>query len=557
LTSCVLFLSSNAFAAGQSWYENEYYVTFRQSTSRSTLSTHATSDTGTVIHWDSSSIGLRSTSSERRIVPYDATQNACAEIMKSMPDVATCDPEKVIKAFLTPNDARYSELHGLNNPTQLVDIDAPEAWDISTGSAEVVVAVLDTGMDIDHPDLVDNLWTNTGEVPNNGVDDDGNGYIDDVNGWDFVNDDNDPSDDNGHGTHLSGTIGARGNNSGGVVGVNWIVKILPLKFLGAEGNGSLSGAVAGLNYARALKARGVNIVVVNCSFGSSDSSTSESNAIQGLRDAGVFIAAAAGNESENNDNVPSYPASYNLSNVISVAAVNRQGSLASFSNFGSSVDIGAPGVDILSTYPDNTYEVLDGTSMAAPHVAGALALLETVAPNLTLAEARSRLLSTARVLPGLNGVVASGRYLNVLNLLTGTEGGGGSDGGGGDGGGSGGLTITASGAANKVSNKTTGKVFMTVSGTTSESSFLIGLKVGRKFCDDVIEVDADSDGTVVLRGTLPASPKNQKATVTIYDSNVNALSNSSVTQTKSKRGARSLSASAICDRFYNSLRRLD
>lgn len=282
-------------------------------------------------------------------------------------------PDYMLQIATTPNDPRYGELYGLEN------IDAPVAWDYGTTSSSVVVAVIDTGVDYNHPDLVDNIWGNADEIPGNGIDDDGNGFVDDLRGWDFANNDNNPFDDNGHGTHVAGTIGATGNNGVGITGVTWDVQIMPLKFLASNGSGFLSDAVEAVQYATANGAD-----IINASFGGGGFNSMMQSAIRSFQEAGGIFVAAAGNESNNNDVTPSYPANYNLPSVVSVAASTATDTMASFSNFGTrTVDIAAPGSNILSTLPGNRYGRLSGTSMAAPHVAGAMALLWGQNPSLT------------------------------------------------------------------------------------------------------------------------------------------------------------------------------
>jgi hypothetical protein len=341
----------------------------------------------------------------------------------SAPGIVSVEPDFVLAPTLVSNDPSFSQLWGLSNSGQSggvadADIDAPEAWRVTTGSRSVVIAVIDSGVDVNHPDLAANIWRNPGEIPGNGVDDDGNGFVDDVNGWDFVSWDNTPQDGNGHGTHVAGTIGAVGNNGRGVVGVNWEVSILPLRFLDDSGSGSTSAAIAAINYATALRTAGVNIVASNNSWGGGGYSSSLRTAIARHNDAGIMFIAAAGNESTNNDSVPSYPANYDLPNVISVAALDRSDRLASFSNYGrTSVDLGAPGVSIYSTTPGNGYSTYSGTSMAAPHVAGVVGLLAAANPQATVAEIRAAILDTVVPVTALAGRTVTGGRLNAAAAL--------------------------------------------------------------------------------------------------------------------------------------------
>jgi subtilisin-like proprotein convertase family protein len=279
-----------------------------------------------------------------------------------------------------PNDPSFGSLWGLsNNGSQggllNADINIEPAWALGTATS-IVTAVIDTGVDYTHPDLASNIWTNTDEVAGNGIDDDGNGFVDDVRGWDFVNNDSDPMDDNGHGTHVAGTIGAVGNNGIGVTGVAWTASIMPLKFLDQSGSGSLSDAIKAIQYARVNGAK-----IINASWGGGGLSSALQSAITQFITSGGLFVAAAGNEATNNDVTPSYPANYQ--GVISVGASTRTDTRASFSNYGTSVDVFAPGQSILSTLPGNRYGSLSGTSMATPQVAGALALLWGQNPTLS------------------------------------------------------------------------------------------------------------------------------------------------------------------------------
>ena len=336
------------------------------------------------------------------------------------PEVAYVEPDFVITSTAVPNDPSFGQLWGLNNVGQSggvadADIDATEAWDVTTGSRNVVVAVIDTGLDHTHPDLAANVWRNPGEIPGDRIDNDGNGYVDDVRGWDFANSDADPFDDEGHGTHVAGTIGAVGNNGIGVAGVNWQVSMMPLKFLDATGSGSTSSAIAAINYAtRMRRDYGVNVVATNNSWGGGGFSTALRDAIDAGGRAGILCVAAAGNDGSNNDTTAHYPSGYAGTSVIAVAATDRSNRLASFSNYGAStVDIAAPGSAIYSTLPGNAYASYSGTSMATPHVSGAIALLAASRPTATAAEIRSALLNSATPLTALAGKVASGGLLNV------------------------------------------------------------------------------------------------------------------------------------------------
>ncbi len=285
------------------------------------------------------------------------TTQELINILRKDPNVELVSPNYIYRAFAVPNDPRFGDLWGLNNTGQTggtpdADIDAPEAWNTTTGSSSVVIAVIDTGVDYTHEDLAANMWVNPGENCTNGIDDDGNGYVDDCYGIDTANNDSDPMDDNGHGTHVAGTIAAVGNNGVGVTGVNWSAKIMALKFLAADGSGSTAGAIECIEYAVNMKIKGVNVVAINASWGGPNFDPLLRDAIAAAGDAGILFVAAAGNEGNDNDSTPSYPASYDLPNIISVAATDHNDQLATFSNYGAtSVDLAAPGVDILSTVP--------------------------------------------------------------------------------------------------------------------------------------------------------------------------------------------------------------
>jgi len=324
----------------------------------------------------------------------------------------------------TPNDPRYGDLYGLHNTGQSggavdADIDAPEAWQVSTGSRDIIVGVVDTGIDYNHPDLAANMWVNPGEIAGNGIDDDGNGFVDDVHGYDFANNDGDPFDDEGHGTHVAGTIGGVGNNGLGVAGVSWEVSLMGLKFLDANGSGSTSDAVQAINYATMMRNQyAQNVRITNNSWGGGGSSNAMRQAIEAGSEADILFVAAAGNDGMDNDSNPQYPASYANDAVISVAATNRNDSLAGFSNYGAtSVDLAAPGVGIVSTVPDGGYSSFSGTSMATPHVAGAAALALAVDPTLTVSQLRTGLLGTVDAVEGLSGKTVTGGRLNVGRLV--------------------------------------------------------------------------------------------------------------------------------------------
>jgi subtilisin family serine protease len=365
-----------------------------------------------------------------------------ADQLRSDPRVEYVEPNYIYHRMGEPNDPRFNELWGMHNTGQTggtndADIDAPEAWDTQTGSDSTLVAVIDTGVDYNHPDLAANIWTNPGEIPNDGMDNDNNGYIDDVRGWDFANDDNDPLDDNLHGTHVAGTIGAVGNNGVGVAGVNWHVKIMPLKFLSSDGSGTLADAISAILYAANNKAR-----VMNNSWGGGGFSQALLDAINIADNAGALFVAAAGNDGTDNDQIANYPSNYDAPNVVAVAAIDHNGNLAVWdlgnggggcgcqgcgnvvgapgSNFGATtVDLAAPGKKILSTTPNNGYQELQGTSMATPHVSGVAGLVFSQFPSWTHLQVKERLLSTVDVSPGLQGKMVTGGRLNAQRALSG------------------------------------------------------------------------------------------------------------------------------------------
>jgi subtilisin family serine protease len=347
--------------------------------------------------------------------------------LSMMPGVEFAEPDYVVRAVVTPNDTSFGNLWGMHNTGQTVngdpgiagaDIDAPEAWDISTGDPNFVIASIDTGVNYNHPDLAANAWVNPGEIAGNGIDDDGNGFVDDVRGWDFVNGDNNPMDDNGHGTHTSGTFGGVGNNSTGITGVNWQCKIMALKFLGAGGGGQISDAVLCLNYAVENNAK-----ISNNSWGGGGFSSAMSAALNNARDNGHLFVAAAGNNSSNNDSNPFYPATYTQDNIISVLSTTNNDQMSGFSNFGATtVDIGGPGSTVYSTF-NSSYAYLDGTSMATPHVAGVAALVWGVNPDWTYLEVKDRLMQSARPIGSLSGDCVTGGIVNAFAAINGSTGG--------------------------------------------------------------------------------------------------------------------------------------
>lgn len=372
----------------------------------------------------------------------DAVSGVLARrLADTMPFIRTIEPNRAYQTMAVPNDPLFSNQWWLRNtgqPTTVspagtpgADIKTVQAWDISIGTRDNIVAVIDTGIDLQHPDLVQNLWTNPGEIAGNGVDDDGNGFIDDVHGFDFGDNDSDPDDmdTGGHGTPVAGMIGAVGNNDLGVSGVNWNVSLMALKIADFRGALSTSAIVAAHDYATMMIGRGINIVVSNNSYGGfsqevyADAPTglsAERDAIERFVATGASFVASAGNSSFDNDNpnFTFFPTSYNIPGVISVAATDYNDELAGFSNWGvRTVDIGAPGVGTYTTQDGGGYRSFGGTSAAGPAVAGAVALLKSVKPNATAVEIREAIVNGADPLPSLQGKVRSGGRLNVFRSM--------------------------------------------------------------------------------------------------------------------------------------------
>jgi len=330
--------------------------------------------------------------------------------------VLVAEPDYIRQAVLVPNDPKYLDgtLWGLNQSSD-ADLDAPEGWNIRSTAGSVIVAVIDTGIRYTHEDLAANMWINAGEIAGNGLDDDRNGVVDDVYGMDAYNNDGDPMDGNGHGTHCAGTIGGVGNNGVGVAGVAWGVKLMGCKFISDTGSGTDSDAIRSIDYARSKGAK-----VLSNSWGGGGASASIQAAIERCRSAGILFVAAAGNESNNNDSFASYPASYTTDNIVSVAATTKSDGLASFSNYGSvSVDLGAPGEGIYSTVSssNSAYATYSGTSMATPHVAGVLAMLVAQFPNESYSSLITRLLNGTDKVASLAGKTKSGGRLNLAKAL--------------------------------------------------------------------------------------------------------------------------------------------
>ncbi|HEX8082219.1 MAG TPA: S8 family peptidase [Jatrophihabitans sp.] len=367
-------------------------------------------------------------------LPSGADRSRAIQALKADPAVAYAEPNWIYTHAATSTDPYYTDgsLWGMygpsTTPANAYGSNAAAAWAAgTTGSASVYIGVIDEGIQYNHPDLA-------GQVGNpletaNGADDDGNGYVDDVYGWDFDGNNNSVYDGttlgvaDDHGTHVSGTIGAKANNGAGVVGVNWNVKMISGKFLGAAG-GNTANAIKAIDYFTGLKARGVNIVATNNSWGGGGYSQALGDAIGRANNANILFIAAAGNGGtdqvgDNNDTTPSYPSSYPHANVVSVAAITKTGTRASYSNYGpTSVDIGAPGSAVWSTTAYNTYGSLSGTSMATPHVTGAAALYASTHPGATAAAIKNALLSSAVPTASMAGVTTTGGRLDAFAALS-------------------------------------------------------------------------------------------------------------------------------------------
>ncbi|MCE2808932.1 MAG: S8 family serine peptidase [Planctomycetaceae bacterium] len=392
-------------------------------------------------------VGHQAANIARIRMPVGADVMAMAKEYQKLPGVLTAEPNYILKKAAVSNDTSYlnGQLWGMysnDSPaafggagtTNTFGSGAEEAWGNNyLGSSEIVVGIIDEGLDPNHVDLQQNVWVNPNEIANDGVDNDGNGRIDDVNGWDFFNNDKtiyDGGSGDTHGTHVAGTIGAVGGNGIGVAGVAWNVKMISAKFLGPTG-GSITAAIQAIDYLTDLKVnRGVNIVATNNSWGGGGYSSALHAAIIRAANAGILFVAAAGNAGANNDTTANYPSNYstlvgvsgtpaaNYEAVIAVAATTSTGGLASFSNFGATqVDIGAPGNSILSTLPGNTYGVYSGTSMATPHVTGAIAAYAAAKPNASAATIREAILKSAVPTASLAGKTVTGGRLSVLDAI--------------------------------------------------------------------------------------------------------------------------------------------
>jgi thermitase len=346
--------------------------------------------------------------------PSPADRNLALSMLPQLGSVRYAEPDSTLHVdAVIPNDPGLSRQWALD-PTNYAGIDASAAWGVTQGNSSTIVAVIDSGLDTTHPEFAGRIWTNPGEVNGvSGVDNDGDGLANDLHGWNFLANTPDITDDNSHGTHVAGILAATGNNGIGVAGVDWKAQIMPLKFIGADGNGSVDDAIRAIYYAVNHGAR-----VINASWGGGDHIQALTDAISYANLHNVVFVTAAGNESVNNGVRRSYPADDRLPNTISVAATDENGNLASFSNFGATtVDIAAPGVNIRSTVPGG-YATYSGTSMSTPYVSGVVSLLVGLHPEYTAAQLVRRVLNAAKPLPSLQGKVITGGTVDAANTVS-------------------------------------------------------------------------------------------------------------------------------------------
>jgi subtilisin family serine protease/subtilisin-like proprotein convertase family protein len=428
--------------------EDSWLVTFESSVSRHQVekATARVANELGVLGWADIEVigarfGLITVNNPRTIYagPDDITEQRIDEVVRSQRLVMAIDPNTVYAAQRVPNDELFGQQwhhENIGEPvggfpaTAGADISSIEAWDTTIGSRSAIVAVIDTGVEWNHPDLAANIWTNPGEIAGNGVDDDGNGFVDDIRGWDFGTFDNNPDDDSlqpGHGTAVAGVIGAVGDNGLGVVGVNWNVSILPMKIANDFGFLTLAAVVGAHDYLTMMRGLGHNIVASNNSYGAfapdfyaeTEGFVAEREAIRDFIATGATFVAAAGNAGADLDGpFDSFPASYDVPGIISVAATDFNDARAVFSNYGATqVHLGAPGVDILTTTINGGYTFINGTSFSSPLVAGAVALLKTVQPDASAVAIREALMNGADRIPALQGITISGGRLNVARSL--------------------------------------------------------------------------------------------------------------------------------------------
>ncbi len=364
--------------------------------------------------YNARSIKRWNTGAELWQLKTDSLNEVINELRKN-PAVEYAEPNYIVKAAsIQPNDPFFNNQWGLYNQATGYDINATNGWIKTEGDTTVLIGEFDTGIDYNHPDLSENIWRNWNETPNDSIDNDGNGYIDDFHGWNFISNNNDPMDDNGHGTHVAGIIGAKGNNGIGVAGVAWNCKLVPLKVLDNNGQGPMSALINAIEYCEKM-----NIKIINMSLGSVDSSSAEYDALNEAQNYGILIIAAAGNYSENTDYSKFYPADFELPNIISVASINSSGNLSSFSDYGmQSVDIAAPGENIYSSLPNDSYGYMSGTSMAAPFVTGEAALIKSEYKDYTNIDIKNQILNNVRLLSSLNSEVSTGGIIDLGKALS-------------------------------------------------------------------------------------------------------------------------------------------
>ncbi|MGH2691232.1 MAG: S8 family peptidase [Actinomycetota bacterium] len=385
----------------------EIVVRYRSGTTRSARA-EVRADLGATVESVSTLKGLQVLD-----LPPGTPVSSAVDAAQSEPQVLYAEPNYRVGHQASPNDPMFDEMWALglaNSQGVNSGIDTPRVWNLTTGSPDVTVAVVDSGIDATHPDLAPNMWTNPGEVAGNGEDDDGNGMIDDTSGWDWVGGDNSPADENGHGTHVAGIVGARGNNGAGVTGVSWEVRLVSLRVLDGNGSGWTSDVADAFVYAGKM-----GVDVVNASLAGPAFSEAVLEAM-GAAPNTLFVVAA-GNSSQNVALTPSYPCSYPLPNIICVAATGQSNQLSSYSNWGAAVDLAAPGDQILSTWPGGTYSELWGTSMATPHVSGLAALLAAAHPGTSADGLRAAILAGAEPLSALAGRTATGGRLSAAGAF--------------------------------------------------------------------------------------------------------------------------------------------
>jgi len=432
-------------AFGESKYvPNEVLVKFKKGISEYAIIQSIQAVSGDIVSYkgELSSVGLWSENKARyrsfvrkpdlfllRVPAFLGTDRAIHGLSTDN-NVEYAEKNHIFSTSLTPDDTYYSYQWGLHNTGQSggtsdADIDAPEAWETFTGSSDINMAILDTGFDYNHTDLQSNIWENPGETGDgketDSTDNDGNGYVDDWRGWDFVNSDNSPLDDNGHGTHVAGIAGAEGDNNTGVAGVCWNSKLMALKVLNANGSGSTATIISAIDYAIEAGAQ-----VINASFSSNEYSSSLYEAVKQAQEDGVPIICAASNYATNNNTNPYYPASFDLDNIIAVLATDHNDALSSFSNYGSySVDLGAPGgadttqssCNIFSSVLSSSYLFKAGTSMATPFVTGAVALILGQRPTIDWWQAKTIILKSVDYKSALAGYARTSGRLNLNSAV--------------------------------------------------------------------------------------------------------------------------------------------